>query len=242
MDEPKTTTDEPISEGVEESTQPEVVEQPEAATESDVKDDQQDSTEPSKDDNSEWLKSKGIDPSDPDAASKLAKMYREAERAMHAKSKKASELEKSMESQVQQEAELQGFDDNDRLKLYKMEVKQAVRDFWDENPDAKQYEKQMIEVLQDNPHLAGDLEALYGKALLKGGVLESSKSAGGKEALDRLASKQKATAPTGSAVSGSIPSQKITRDVLRQKTEAGDVAWLDKNQNEINRLVSEGLL
>jgi hypothetical protein len=155
---------------------------------------------------------------------------------------KASELEKGLTQRVDEEAEYQGLQDDDRIVLHKMAVKQAVRDFWDENPEAKNHEKQMIEVLADNPHLAGDLEALYGKALLRSGASDTLKSEGGREALNRLANKQRAASPQGSAVNSAIPSNKITRDVIREKTQAGDVAWLDKNQTEINRLVSEGLL
>src|SRR5688500_16886710 len=51
---------------------------------------------PPVDDNLAWLQKKGIDPSSPEAVSKLAEMYRNAEKQMHESTAKASGLQKSL--------------------------------------------------------------------------------------------------------------------------------------------------
>lgn len=248
MEDQTTTTTESVDTGVVE-TQPVETEQTEAVQET-VTSDQQEATEPSEnpsgfdDDTLKWMNAKGIDPASPDALTKLAKSAREAEKAMHSKAQRASELEKSMATVYDEHAEVvaeQTGQDPELLKrLQRMEVKDTVREFWDSNPDAKQYESEMIEVVKQKPHLAGDLDAIYAVVLKNN--QQSLKTEGAKEALQSLASKQRATAPTGSAVSSAPSKPTITRQLIAEKTQAGDIDWLNKNQGAINQLVAEGRL
>lgn len=185
--------------------------------------------EPSKDDNSEWLKSKGIDPTDPEAVAKIAKMARESEKAMHAKAQRASELEKTVDTgfteAVNQDVTNGALEaDDPRIAIKRLEIKQNVRDFFDANPEAKPYEQDMIKIVAEKPHLRDDLDALYALALKDN--VSSLKSEGGKEALETLAAKQSATAPRGSATNGAsfssttkITPQNVNEMVKRMSTE-----------------------
>lgn len=162
---------------------------------------QQTPSEPSEDDQLEaWASNKGVTLDSANAIS-LAKMAREAERAMHGKAKKASELEKSLATSsdaIAEEVAIQTGQDPELLKrLQRVEVRDAVRDFYDTNPDARKFEQQMIEEVQRRPHLAGDLEALYAVV-----SRDAVKSQGSREALETLAQKQKAAVPRGNAVNG----------------------------------------
>lgn len=205
-------------------------------------------TEEPQDDNSEWLKSKGIDPNTPEGQAKLAKSYRELERSFHDKSKKAAELERSMvsgfddavETEVAQ-GEISG--DDPRIAIKRLEIKQNVRDFFDENPGAKAYEAEMVKIVQSKPHLSGDLDALYALAKVSDPSREETlKSDGGRQALENLASKQRAAAPTGAAVQPMTSAPKITRAILAERTNAKDFDWLNKHQAEINQMVADGTL
>lgn len=182
-------------------------------------------SQPSEDDQlASWAEKKGLT-LDSDNAKKAAKMAREAEKAMHQKAQRASELEKSLSTTSDEYAEqtaLQTGQDPELLKrLQRVEVKEAVRDFWSENPEAKQYEPQMIELIQQKPHLAGDLESLYATALVKSGNLAAVKSQGKREALESLAHKQQAAVPTGNATNpGITPKAKPFEELSIAEMEA----------------------
>lgn len=188
-----------------------------------------------------YAKSHGIELDSPSAI-KAAQIAMNNQAEFHRTKQQKSELEKVIDNGITEEAEARGMTDDERLDIARIKAKLTVREFFDATPEAKTYEKQMIELLGDNPHLAGDLEGLYAKALLKSGNSETLKLEGAKEALQSLAGKQRAAAPAGAAVNSNTSPQKITRDLIRQKTQAGDVNWLEKHQNEINQAVAEGTL
>lgn len=224
----KTTTDAPVEtggqtvQGVEIDANGSAVPQPETTDSAEAVETTEtpeqastDAPEPSKDDNSEWLKNKGIDPSDPDAINKLAKAAREAERAMHNKAQKASELEKTMgalsDESAEAVAEQTGADPELLKRVQRMEVKDSVRNFFDGNPDAKPFESEMIAEIAKG-QLAGSaeavLEAAYAIALKNnvGGLKSQAK----KETLTNLAQKQQAAQPRGAAVTSASASSAIT--------------------------------
>jgi hypothetical protein len=198
--------------------------------------------EPQSDDNSEWLQSKGIDLSTEEGQAKLAKSYRELEKSYSQKSQKAAELEKSMVSgfdeAVQNEVSNGTLEaDDPRIAIRKLEIKQNVRDFFDGKPEAKPYEQDMIKIVQGKPHLAGDLDALY--ALARTSDESSVKSEAGREALESLADKQRATAPTGRAVNPmGTNSNKITPQNVNQLVGQNDLAWYESHREEINRAIA----
>lgn len=192
--------------------------------------------EPSKDDNStaEWLKKKGVDPSSPEAIEKVAEMARNAEKAMHSKAQKASELEKAIDQGITEEAEAIGFTDNDRLEVARIKTRLGVRDFFDAKPEAKQFEQAMVAELQQKPHLAGDLESLYALAVVNSGGVDSVRSQGKREALESLAQKQQAAVPRGSAVTATSQSNKITAQNVDQMVASMSPEEYRKRLPEIN--------
>lgn len=238
MDE-ETTTKAPVAEGGD-TPQPEPAEPAEAASATETQE-QPVAQEPSKEDNStsEWLKNKGIDPSSPEAIEKVAEMARNAEKAMHQKAGRASELEKVIDEGITTEAEAIGLTDQDKIRLARLEVKSNVRDFFDNNPEAKPFEKAMIEELKNKPHLAGDLQSLYAVAVVNSGKLGEVKSQGGREALESLAHKQQASTPAGNATNGAVfTSDTITPKNVDALVAKNDQAWFEKNYDAINRALA----
>lgn len=195
------------------------------------------------DDTSKWLQAKGIDPSDPEAINKLAKSAREAERAMHQKAQRAKELERSMtelsDESAEQIAMSTGQDPELLKRLQRFEVKSTINDFFVDNPDAKQYEQDMIQEMT-NSGLYGSpdamLKAAYAMAVAKNP--DKVKSQARKETLESLAQKQQASVPTGNATNAGISSTKITSENVDQLVAKNDLAWFQKHYDEINRAMA----
>lgn len=204
-------------------------------------------SEPSSDEQlAKFAENKGLT-LDSENAVKAAKMAMNAEKAMHQKAQKASELEKSVETisdEYAEETALNTGQDPEILKrVQRMEVTNQVRDFWN-TPDAsgntpdKSVEPVMIELLKDKPHLAGDLEALYANALVKSGNLADVKSQGGREALESLAQKQQAAVPSGNAVSQGVSPSAITPDNVDSLVAQNNLEWFEKNRDAINKAMA----
>lgn len=195
------------------------------------------------DDTSRWLQAKGIDPSDPEAINKLAKSAREAERAMHEKAKRAKELERSMTEMSDETAEqvaISTGQDPELLKrLQRFEVKSTISEFFTENPEAKQYEQEMIQEMS-NSGLYGSPEAMlraaYAMAVAKNP--EKVKSQAKRETLENLAQKQQASVPTGNATNAGISSTRITAQNVDELVAKNDLAWFQKHYDEINRAMA----
>lgn len=153
---------------------------------------------------------------------------------------KASELEKSLtdtsDEYAEQIAYSTGQDPELLKRVQRVEVKEAVRDFFNAHPDARELEQDMIAELVKRPHLAGDLEALY--AVVKASNLDAVKSQGKKEALQSLAHKQTAAVPRGNAVSSSVNSQSITPQNVDQLVAQNGQEWFRKNYDAINRAMA----
>ena len=253
----ETTTDAVSQQGADVSAQPTVSETPAEAVNTTTETTTQDSTnEPQQpttelhdnskdgnvDDNSKWLAAKGIDPSDPDAINKLAKSAREAERAMHQKAQRASELEKSMTDMSDQsiEAYTPAGQDPDLLKrVQRFEVKESIRDFFDANPDAKQYEQDMIDEMS-NSGLMGSPDAMLkaAYAIAKSKNTKSDSSSVQRQTLENLAQKQQAAVPVGNATTATTSSNKITPDNVDTLVAKNDLAWFKKHYDEINAALS----
>jgi hypothetical protein len=195
------------------------------------------------DDNSKWLASKGIDPSDPEAINKLAKSAREAERAMHLKAQKASELEKSMtqlsDDSIEQYGAPQGSDPELLKRVQRFEIKDTIREFFDANPEAKQYEQKMIDEMTTSG-LMGSPEAMLkaAYAIAKSSSTPSDSSSVQRQTLENLAQKQQAAVPTGNATTAGISSQKITSSNVDQLVAKNDLAWFKKHYDEINQAMA----
>lgn len=246
-----TTTDSTVNDtGVSEDTQPvdDSVEPAEQTATDVTTQDAPESDEPteeapaSDDDNStaEWLKKKGVDPTSPEAIEKVAEMARNAEKAMHSKAQKASELEKAIDKGITEEAELAGITDTDRVDIARIKTKLTVREFFDNTPNAKPYEQAMIEVLQSKPHLAGDLDSLYANAVINSGnnPVDAAKSQGKREALANLAQKQQAAVPRGNAVNSASEVTAITPENVDSLVGSHDHKWYMAHRDEINRAMA----
>lgn len=187
-------------------------------------------SEPSEDEQlAKFAESKGLT-LDSDNATKAAKMAMNAEKLMHQKTARASELEKSIATQSDEQAEAvaeQTGQDPELLKrLQRVEVKEAVRDFWNtpdeggSTPD-RSLEPAMIKLLETKPHLAGDLESLYASAVVKSGGISAVKSQASRETLEKLAHSQQAAVPTGNATtSGTGAKEKPFAELSIKEMEA----------------------
>lgn len=177
---------------------------------------------------------------DSENATKAARMAMNAEKLMHEKTQRASELEKDLSSrsdEIAEEVATNTGQDPELLKrLQRVEVKEAIRDFWDLNPEARAYEAEMIKIVAERPHLAGDLDALY--AVARSGN-SADKSQTKREVLTSLAQKQQAAVPTGNAVDGStLESSSITPENVDALVGKNSVEWFQKNQKAINKAMA----
>ena len=189
-----------------------------------------------------FAEAKGLE-LDSDNARKAAKMAMNAEKQMHAKSQRASELEKTMsgmsDASAEQVAQATGQNPEVLKRLQRMEVKDSIREFWDSNPDARKYESEMATIAVESG-LYGSPEAIL-KASYAMAVANDSasiKSQGKQEALTSLAHKQQAAVPTGNAVNSSMTSNTITPQNVEQLVSRNDQAWFEKNYEAINKAMA----
>lgn len=223
-----TTTPAAPATGVDESTQPvteapaAAVDKPDKSTEQKTEDDKQSSAADEDAQLESWAKKKGLE-LDSDNAKKAAKMAREAEKDFHAKRQHTTELEKATTAISDEDAAVtaQVTGENPELlkRLQRVEVREAVRDFWNQDGIDKAYEPTMIELLKTKPYLAGDLESLYATAVMKSGGVAAVKSQGKREALENLAHTQQAAVPAGSATTNGSPKGKAFEDLSIKEME-----------------------
>lgn len=264
MDE-KTTTDAPVADGgsqsiqgvaiddqgraLTEESQPEVTEQAEAADDQpETSQDAPQETEPATADNSttEWLKKKGVDPSSPEAIEKVAEMARNAEKAMHEKAQKASELEKTAkitEEQIPLDATPQ---ERDNVRVRNLELKFDIQAWKQSNPDKLAHEDEMVEVLSDpikRELVQGgyiSLDDVYSMAIGSNpDTIANVKSQAKKDTLQSLAQKQQAAVPAGNAVrSSGSGEQAITPQNVDQLVGQNSLEWFQQNLDAINRALA----
>lgn len=173
------------------------------------------------DDNLAWLQNKGVDPTSPEALSKVAEMYRNAEKQMHQSTEAKAQLQQALQQPVQQAYVNEDGDVVTQLQqqVQAMQMKQSVRDFWEQNPDAKAYESKMTELVTSNPNMAQLVQAgylgldnLYQMAKGSDPNRETTlKTEGGREALQKVADKQQARAVTGNATSSAMSNGAVTK-------------------------------
>lgn len=167
-----------------------------------------------------FAKSQGIDD-----LSELSKRERSLLKAAHdnrvaARSKKPS---REMEKEVQEA--YTSSDDSDTIRrLNQLEAKQKLSDFFTENPEAKDYEKEMAEVLQEERtqfgddaarSLAGNLPRLVREAKFRAGVYDSdaARESGRRDEREALRKRQEASADAPHASSSLANStSKVTRE------------------------------
>jgi len=152
----------------------------------------------------EWAEKKGIKTDDTAA---LLKMARESEKKMH----EATQEAKALKSTVETVGEEQGFDETGQL-INRLKV----TEFYLNNPEAKQLDKQMAEIVTAKPYLAEDLETVYELAKARSGPADNmtAKQLGQKEALAQVAKAEKAAPPQASATTREGYSEKTRDEIL----------------------------
>lgn len=185
-----------------------------------------------------YAKKKGIDLSKADPKT-LVKMQYEAEKRMHEATAKAKELETAAVSQVP--LDYTGDPNLDALnqQVNTLLIKNNVNDFFNRNPDAREFESKMAEIVTQRPHLQNDLDALYALARTDPNRDEELKAQGGKQALTNLAQKQQQIPPGANATnSGVYESSQITPGNVYELIDKNDQAWFQKNYKAINKAIS----
>lgn len=156
---------------------------------------------------------------------------------------KASEMEKTMtgmsDTSAEQQAQATGENPEVIKRLQRMEVKDSVREFFDKNPEARQYEKEMAKIAVESG-LYGSPEAIlqasYAIALSKNS--DSVKSQGKREALESLAHKQQAAVPTGNAVNQNMETATITPQNVDRWVATHSQEEFEKNYEAINKAMA----
>jgi hypothetical protein len=166
------------------------------------------------DDDVEWLKKKGVDPTDPEALKKAAKIARDNQREFH----------QSRQTQLKDQAVANAQDeyiDPVMIQLQQMQVRMNVSDFYASHPEAKELDGELAEVVKARPYLAQDLDAAY--ALVKAGKtdaeIKAAEARGRERAKAELAKSSTAGTPTSNA-SGAAPESKNFSDLSIKEMEA----------------------
>lgn len=160
------------------------------------------------------------------------------------KRQKASELEKTMttmsDDSAEQQAQVTGENPEVLKRLQRMEVKDSVRDFFDRNPDARPFEKEMAKIAVESG-LYGTPEAILkaSYAIAVSNNPDAVKSQGKREALESLAHKQNAAVPIGNAINGaSMSTATITPQNVDQLVAQNSQEWFEKNYDAINKAMA----
>ena len=175
-----------------------------------------------------FAKSQGLELDSPNAI-KAAQALQKARSEATKNYQRSSELEKGMtemgDASAENVAQATGQDPELLKRLQRIEIRDTIRNFYDNNPDAPKYEARMNEIAQ-TAGLYGTPEAILkaAYAMAKAEAPDNSdvvRSEGKREALQSLAHKQQAAVPTGHATTQSTPKEKpfneLTLDEMRQR-------------------------
>lgn len=178
----------------------------------------------------EWAAKKNLPLDDP---LKLAQMYREAEQALGKKGQKEGQLKNA----VSTANEVSNTEDYQALKN---EVE--ALSFYVNHPEAKSYEGVMVDILEEKPYLASDLEAVLdiakGRATTDAETRLSERNAGKQEARAQAAQAARAAQPRASATRSTPASQQITLDNVDQLIAQNGHEWYVKNREKINEVLA----
>jgi hypothetical protein len=177
----------------------------------------------------DWAAKKNLPLDDP---LKIAKMYRESEKALGKKGQKEGQLKTA----VTEANTAAGAEDYQALKN---EVE--ALSFYVNHPEAKQFEGSMVDILEEKPWLASDLDSVLdiakGRSITDATKLVAERQAGKKEALAAAENAGRAALPKASATNVAAGANaRITADNVDQIVgqHAGDTEWYKKNLDKIN--------
>lgn len=191
------------------------------------------------DDLAKWAANKGIDVTT-ESERKLAEMARESEKAFHQKAQEASAATKMQDTVSNTDL----IDETDPIvsELATLRSQMAITNFYAANPDAREYDEKMGELLSEDPRLleyvrqSGNIDAVY--KIARASDIESRvdtlKNDGGREALTNLAAKQSAAAIKGSATNTAPNTAKVNLDTLSR-----DEYVKLRDSGELNKLMSQ---
>ena len=182
-----------------------------------------------------WAEKKGLPLDDP---VKLAQMYRDAEKKMHEAIEQRKELETTMVNNPTLEYTGDEAYDALALEVNQLKIQNRVADYFRANPEAREYETKMAEIVQQRPHLQNDLDALYALAVNSPDRAAELKSEGGREALTNLAQKQAAIPPAAQASNPVATTDAITPDNVDELVAKNGPEWFKKNYDAINRAMA----
>jgi hypothetical protein len=178
----------------------------------------------------EWAAKKNLPLDDP---IKLAKMYRESEALLGKKGSQEGQLKNA----VSDANTSSGVDD---VQALRNEV--SALSFYIAHPEAKQFETEMVGILEEKPWLAGDLEvvldAAKGRSSTEAAKLLDAKKTGGKEALAQAEKATRAAAPRASASSTDYSNNKITSENVDALIARNGQKWYIEHRDEINSVLA----
>lgn len=169
-------------------------------------------TAEAEDDDAAWLRNKGIDPSDPDAIKKAAKLARDTEREFHASRQDKSKPNKSIQQGVSENQDVKALDEargaDPRLEM--IERTQAEILFFQRHAEIAAAERASVEaeilaVAERYPRLASDfdLDTMYAIAKSEriSTVERAAETRGRKAKAEEIERSSSAAIPDGNASS-----------------------------------------
>lgn len=213
------------------------VDQDEDTSQTSDSDESESNEEQSEEDNSEdneikdWAAKKNLPLDDP---LKIAKMYREAEQALGKKGQKEGQL-KAAVTNANAES---GTEDYQALRN-----EMTALSFKVEHPEAVELEGEMVQILEEKPWLASDLDAVLdiakGRSFSTSADLLAARQAGSKEALSRAAKADRGAQPKASASnSKGAANNQITLDNVDELIARNGHEWYMKNREKINEVLA----
>jgi hypothetical protein len=176
----------------------------------------------------DWAAKKNLPLDDP---IKMAKMYRDAEKALGKKGQREGQL-KSAVSTANESSNTEDY------QALKNEVE--ALSFYVNHPDAKQYEGIMVDILVEKPYLASDLDAVLdiakGRSMTDAAIRLAERNAGKREARTEAEQAGRAAAPRVSARAATTSNARITPQNVDQIVgqHMGDAKWYKSHIDQIN--------
>jgi len=151
-----------------------------------------------------WAESQGIDLENPtkEQTGKLAQRLRDTQSKMHEATNKSADLEAGVSEVIDNASESGQIDAGD-ARMLKMEQQLAVTQFFVNTPEARQYDRQMADMVRAKPWLLNNLADLHKLARLEssGGAFEKITEKARQDERDLLNQKQRAGVSKPSASS-----------------------------------------
>jgi hypothetical protein len=238
MDEDTTTSDS-VDSGADEAQledtdiQTEAVNQDEDTSQTSESDDSESSNEDDSEDTElkDWAAKKNLPLDDP---LKMAKMVRESEQKLGKKGQQEGQLKTAVSA-------ANASSDTENYQALKNEVE--ALSFFVNHPEAKQFESTMVNILEEKPWLASDLEVVLdvakGRSTTDAATRLAERQAGSKEALAQAEQTGRAAQPRASATnSAKASNSRITMDNVDDLIAKNGHDWYMKNRDKINTVLA----